>query len=111
MAGNREIIAVLHFVGAADAFIAKQFQSHFTRLGSRGAAIGGLTAIFVFLLAALFSYASIRSPGVDGIGALFGEFALSAVGYISIAGICIAIAALTGFISRTIVFSYLQGLI
>ena len=107
MAGNREIIAVLHFVGAADGFIAKQFQSHFTRLGSRGAAIGGLTAVLVFLSAALFSHASTLSPGVDGIGALFGDFALSSVGYISIAGICAAISALTGLISRTIVFTYL----
>ena len=41
MAGNREIIEVLHFVGAADTFIARQFQSHFLRLGLRGAAFGG----------------------------------------------------------------------
>src|SRR5262249_48042423 len=29
MAGNREIIEILHFVGAADGFISRQFQSHF----------------------------------------------------------------------------------
>ena len=33
MAGNREIIEVLHFVGAADSYIARQFQGHFLRLG------------------------------------------------------------------------------
>ena len=42
MAGNREIIEVLHFVGASDAFIAREFQSHFRRLGLRGAIIGEL---------------------------------------------------------------------
>ena len=29
MAGNKEIIEVLHFVGAADSYISRQFQSHF----------------------------------------------------------------------------------
>lgn len=36
MAGNREIVDVLHFVGAADRFIAREFQRHFLRLGLRG---------------------------------------------------------------------------
>ncbi len=40
MAGNREIIEVLHFVGAADQFISRQFQNHFFRLGLRGGGIG-----------------------------------------------------------------------
>src|SRR4029077_11848290 len=44
MAGNREIIEVLHLVGASNAFIAKEFQGHFRRLGLHGAMIGGLAA-------------------------------------------------------------------
>jgi cell division transport system permease protein len=110
MAGNSEVIAVLHFVGAADTFIARQFQTHFTRLGSRGAAIGGSVAALFFVLTALYSYGSTHSLGANGIGALFGEFTLSAMGYVFIAAICVAIAALTGLISRAIVFNYLQRL-
>ena len=33
MAGNREVVDVLHFVGANDDFIAKEFQRRFFRLG------------------------------------------------------------------------------
>ena len=40
MAGNRDVIEVLHFVGAEDIYIADQFQRHFLVLGLRGAAIG-----------------------------------------------------------------------
>ena len=54
MAGNRDIIEALHFVGAADGFIARQFQFHFLRLGLRGGAAGGGAAILLFLRARRF---------------------------------------------------------
>ena len=110
MVGNREIIEVLHFVGAADTFIAKQFQSHFTRLGSRGAAIGGLAAALLFVFSGLFSIGTTRLPSVESIGALFGGFALSYIGYFAIGVICLAIATLTGLLSRAIVFRHLYRL-
>ena len=47
MAGAREIVEVLHFVGAADSYIAGQFQGHFFRLGLKGAGIGGGAAAAV----------------------------------------------------------------
>jgi cell division transport system permease protein len=110
MSGNNEIIAVLHFVGAADAFIAKQFQTHFTRLGSRGAAMGGSAAALVFLLPAFIPYAPANFVQLGSITALFGDFKLSILGYLFIATICLAMAALTGLISRTIVLNHLQRL-
>jgi hypothetical protein len=48
MAGNREIIEILHFVGAADSYISRQLQRHFFHLGLRGGAIGGGLAILAF---------------------------------------------------------------
>ena len=111
MAGNREIIEVLHFVGASDSFIAKQFQSHFLRLGLRGAAIGGASAILFFMLASLLSNWWSRSAGGEEISALFGAFTLNGIGYVSIFAICAVIAALTGFLSRTIAFSHLRTLL
>ena len=48
MAGNREIVEVLHLVGVSDAFIAREFQTHFRRLGFRGSIIGGLAAMTFF---------------------------------------------------------------
>jgi cell division transport system permease protein len=110
MAGNREIIEVLHFVGAPDSFVAKQFQTHFMRLGSRGAAIGGAGAAIFFLAASLLSTWSHDSTGGEEIAALFGAFALSGIGYVAIFLICVAIAALTGFLSRRIVFNHLRTL-
>src|SRR5204862_307804 len=45
MAGNREIVEVLHFVGATDSYIARQFQKHFLSLGLRGGGIGGALSV------------------------------------------------------------------
>ena len=52
MAGNREIIEVLHFVGAADSYISRQFQNHFLRLGLKGGLLGGALAALFFIAAA-----------------------------------------------------------
>jgi len=110
MAGNREIIEVLHFVGAADSYIARQFQGHFLRLGLRGGLLGGLGAALFFAAAAALSALSTSTVGGEEIGALFGAFALGVSGYLAILLICAAIALLTGFMSRAIVFRHLRGL-
>ena len=111
MAGNREIIEVLHFVGAADSYIARQFQRHFLRLGFKGAAIGGASAALFFAVAALVSTWGGRSAGGEEIAALFGAFALGLIGYAAILAICLAIAGLTGFLSREIVFRQLRAML
>jgi cell division transport system permease protein len=110
MAGNREIIDVLHFVGAEDRFIAREFQRHFLRLGLRGGLIGaGSAALTFFVLGRLAPYWTATASG-DQIDALFGGFALNVSGYFAIGAICIGIALLTGLISRTIVFRHLREL-
>ena len=53
LAANREIVAVLHLVGAADAFIAAEVQRRFFILGLRGAVTGLIAALGVLGLAAL----------------------------------------------------------
>jgi cell division transport system permease protein len=110
MAGAREIIEVLHFVGAADSYIAGQFQSHFLRLGLKGAALGGGGAALFFALAALVSAWNARSAAARQIAALFGAFALRPAGYAAILAVCLAIALLTGLLSRAIVFRQLRSL-
>ncbi len=110
MAGNREIIDVLHFVGAEDKFIAREFQRHFLRLGLRGGLIGaGSAALSFFVLGSATPYWTATASG-DQIDALFGGFALGLSGYFAIAVICIGIGLLTGLISRTIVFRHLREL-
>ena len=110
MAGNQEIIGVLHFVGAEDRFIAREFQRHFLRLGLRGGAIGGGAAIVVFLLAGWLKARLEATPGGDQLDAMFGSFALGLRGYAVIVGITLSIAVATGLVSRIIVYRNLQSL-
>jgi cell division transport system permease protein len=110
MAGNREIIEVLHFVGAADSYISRQFQAHFLRLGMKGGLLGGALAALFFATASLLSLWWTDSVGGEEIGALFGAFSLGAKGYAAILGVAVAIAILTGAISRIIVFRHLRRL-
>ncbi|MBV1701186.1 MAG: ABC transporter permease [Hyphomicrobiales bacterium] len=110
MAGNREIIDVLHFVGARDAFVAREFQGHFLRLGASGAAIGAVAAIALYALAGIVERWWTATPGGDQVQALFGSFAIGWQGYAALAFTAIAISLLTGLISRIIVMRHLRSL-
>lgn len=48
MYSNRQIVEVLHLVGARDNFIAVQVQRHFLRLGLKGGLIGALVGAISF---------------------------------------------------------------
>jgi cell division transport system permease protein len=50
MATNREIIEVLHFVGANELFISREFERHFLGLGIRAGLVGAIAAAIAFLL-------------------------------------------------------------
>ena len=50
MASNHEIIEVLHFVGANERFISREFERHFVGLGVRAGLVGAVSASLVFLL-------------------------------------------------------------
>jgi len=56
MASNREIIEVLHFVGANERFISREFERHFLGLGVRAGAMGALAAAIAFLLLPLMTH-------------------------------------------------------
>jgi cell division transport system permease protein len=110
MAGNREIVEVLHLVGASDKFIATEFETHFRRLGLRGALIGGVAALGFFAAASLLSFWWAHSPGGDEIAAMFGSFALGPYGYVALAAVCAAVTLLTGLLSREIALRHLRTL-
>jgi cell division transport system permease protein len=110
MAGNKDIIEALHFVGAADGFIARQFQGHFLRLGLRGGAAGGGAAALMFLGLNLLSRQWTTSASGEQAEALFGSFSLGWGGMAAIAFISVGVALLTGFMSRAIVFRALSRL-
>ncbi len=108
MAGNREIVSILHFVGAEDGFIAGEFQRHFRRLGLKGGLVGGGAAALAFLVGGIASSAFAATPGGEELQALFGAFGLGAPGYVAILAISVGVALATGAVSRAIVFRHLR---
>jgi len=110
VAANREIIEVLHFVGASDRFIAQEFETNFRSIGLRGALTGGLSAMAFFVIAATLSHWWAGSTGGSQIVALFGTFTLGARGYAALIAIGAVVTVLTGLVSRAIVFHHLRGL-
>ncbi|GJE60221.1 cell division protein FtsX [Methylobacterium trifolii] len=107
MAGNREVVEVLHFVGADDDFIARAFQRRFFGLGLRGGAIGALLAIAAFALAGLLARAARSGPAGDEIEALFGAFHVGWRGYASVILIGVIASLVTGVVSRLTVRRFL----
>ena len=103
MAANRPIVEVLHFVGARDGYIARQFQRHFLALGLKGGAIGGGAAIALFALAQLLVDRLIGTAGGEQIAALFGSFSIGALGYGLIALQIVVNAIVTAGASREVV--------
>jgi cell division transport system permease protein len=73
LAVHREVIEVLHLIGAQDSYVARQFERHALMLGLRGAALG-----FALALATLYGLsqaaAAIEAP-------LLPAFALQAWGW------------------------------
>ncbi|SMH57255.1 cell division protein FtsX [Mesorhizobium australicum] len=110
MAGNGQIIEVLHFVGAEASFIASEFRRHFLLIGAKGAAAGGLVAILVFIVFGWWSSRNMATPEADQAAALFGNFAIGLAGYLGVAVIVGLVAVLTAATSHVTVVSYLHDI-
>ena len=100
MATNKNVIEVLHFVGAKNGFIAGNFQRHFLLLGLQGGAIGGGAAIVLFALASVVSRWFAGSAGGDQTAALFGSFSIGMAGYAAVLGQVALTAVVTAVTSR-----------
>ena len=107
MATNREIVDVLHFIGASNSFIAGEFQGRFLSIGFRGGIVGGLGAIIFFVLVSFGAGSVIPAEANQQLGILFGRFALGIDGIIGIAAVVPVIAALTAITSRLTVRRFL----
>jgi cell division transport system permease protein len=110
MATNRQIVEVLHFVGARQAFIAGEFQRHFLVLGLKGGAIGGGVALAVFALASLAAHLFRGTPGEDQAAALFGTFSIGLNGYAAVLSQIVLVAVVTALTSRLTVHRTLKTL-
>ncbi|MBY0613361.1 MAG: ABC transporter permease [Beijerinckiaceae bacterium] len=110
MAGTREIINVLHLVGAEDRFIADEFQRHFLMMGLRGGLIGSGLAVLAFLAAGALSSRWNATPQGEQIEALFGTFALGPRGYLAVICIAFVVAGLTAIVTRRTVYRNLRDI-
>ena len=101
MASNREIVEVLHFVGATDRFIAREFERHFLSLGIRAGLVGAVCAMAVFLM--MPSVMELLGGGTVTIAEmrrLVGAGALDTPGYILLGFVVVVISGLCILTSR-----------
>ena len=110
MASNRDIVQVLHFVGARDGYIANQFQSRFLKLGLKGGMAGGGAAIITFLFAGATLSQGVGSATVDQMDALFGAFEIGPSAYIGVCALVLVVAGLTAATSRATVYRTLRAI-
>ncbi len=110
MVGNGQIIEVLHFVGADSSYIAREFRRHFLRTGIKGATGGGALAVLIFLTLGWWTSRNLATPQADQAIALFGDFTIGLSGYVGIAIVIVAVAALTALTSHLTVIAYLHDI-
>jgi cell division transport system permease protein len=108
MSTNREIVDVLHFIGASNRFIAGEFQGRFLLLGLKGGIVGGLAAIVFFIVSGMAMSTVVPEQSSAQLGILFGQFALGISGILGIVGVVLVIAGLTAITSRLTVRRFLS---
>ena len=108
MSTNRQIIEVLHVVGAKEGFIAGEFQRHFLLLGLKGAAIGGGAAMVLFALVGPDGATGSRERKSQSM--LFGNLSIGPEGYGAMIGLVILVAAVTAGTSRFTVHRTLKAM-
>ncbi len=108
MASNREIVDVLHFIGASNRFIADEFQQRFLTIGMTGGLIGGVLALVFFLFAGLVVSTVLPSESSVQLNTLFGRFALGLDGIAAILVIVPVVGGLTALTSRLTVRRFLS---
>jgi cell division transport system permease protein len=101
LASNREIVEVLHYVGATDRFIAREFERHFLRLGIRAGLVGAGFAMAVFMTMPLMMQ-SLGGGSVTQaeVSRLIGTGSLDLRGYLVLLSLVVVIAALCMLTSR-----------
>lgn len=110
VAANREVVDVLHFVGADDAYIAREFQRRFFRMGLKGGAIGGALALVLIAISGFLIARWRGSATRDQIELLFGAFDLGWHGYAGAAAVAALASLVAAVVSRLTVRRQLRSL-
>jgi cell division transport system permease protein len=108
MSSNREIVDVLHYIGASNRFIAGEFQGRFLSIGLQGGLLGMVAALLFFAMIGTAAGNMLSSEAGAQVGVLFGRFALGFDGIIGIIAVVPVIAALTAITSRVTVRRFLS---
>ena len=109
MSANREIVEVLHFVGATDRFIAREFERHFLSLGVRAGLMGAVFAMLVFFLLPAITALLGGGGTAQELQRLIGSGTLDIPGYVLLGVVVVVIAALCMLTSRYGVFRILHA--
>ncbi len=101
LASNKEIVAVLNFVGAEEKFIASQFERHFLKVGIKaGVAGSGLAALLFIALPRVTEGMSNSAAAEAEIRRLVGAGTLDAGGYAVLLTVVIVVALICKMTSR-----------
>ena len=110
MSSNRDIVEVLHFVGATDKFIAHEFEKHFLRLGIRAGLLGALLAMAVFFTLPLIMQLLGGGPATaTEVNRLIGTDRMDTIGYVILALVVAVVALLCMITSRLGVYRILNA--
>ena len=101
LASNKEIVAVLNFVGAEEKFIARQFENHFLKVGIKAGVAGTGVAALVFLALPRITEGMSGSAAVEAeVRRLAGAGTLDWAGYAVLATVIAAVALICKMTSR-----------
>lgn len=108
MSTNREIVDVLHFIGASNRYIAGEFQGRFLLIGLRGGVFGGIAAIVFFIMVGSAMSTVVPDESSAQLDILFGQSSLGIGGMLGLVGVVLVIAGLTAITSRLTVRRFLS---
>ena len=110
MASNREIVEVLHLVGATDRFIAREFEKHFLTLGIRAGLVGAISAIIIFVtMPTVMELLGGGTVTLAEMRRLIGTGTLDGAGYVLLGFVVVVIASLCMLTSRFGVYRILHN--
>ncbi len=101
LASNREIVAVLNFVGAEEKFIARQFETHFMKVGIKAGVLGaGVAGVFFGIMPYATAGMSGAASSAAEIERLVSAGTLDAGGYIILLLVVVAVSGICKLTSR-----------
>ncbi|MEO1264153.1 MAG: ABC transporter permease [Pseudomonadota bacterium] len=110
MLSNRGIVEVLHFVGATDKFIAREFERHFLSLGIRAGLVGAFAATLAFLaMPTVMGLIGGGTMSMAEVRRIIGSGSLDGQGFIVLGLVVVAISAICMITSRFSVYRILNA--